>query len=133
MGKNSQMQKQSRKLFWGIFDVFLFSIYFSAVGFIYYSMQDEIRYLDGLNGTHTGTKLSFYAFLNWLLVAWLFTVIVLRVYFWKLSFVKIKRSLLLRSATIAIACIATSIFAVIPSFLGPPRYVFFTEGFRHGN
>ena len=124
------MQKHSRKLFWNVFDILLFSIYFAAVGFIYYCLQGKILYLDGLNGTHTGTKLYFYAFLTLLLTAALFPVVILRVYFWKLSFVKIKRSLLLRSATVAIVCIATSIFAVIPSFLGPPRYVFFTEGYR---
>ena len=119
------MQERSRKQFWAVFDILLFSVYFAAVGFIYYCQQGKIRYLDGLNGTHAGIKLSFYAFLSYLSATALFSVIILRVYFWKFSFIKIKRSLLLRSAAIA-----TCFFVVIPSFLGPPRHVFFTEGYR---
>ena len=124
-------KKISRKVFWSIFDILLFSLYLAALGFLYYyCLRDEIYYLIGYNGTGVGLERTLYAFLTWFMLAGLFTVIILRLHSWKSLIFNTKRLLILRLATIAIVCAATCFFAVIPSFFGKPRYVSFTEGYR---
>lgn len=124
-------RKISRKVFWSIFDILLFSLYFAVLGFLYYyCLRDEVYYLIGYNGTGVGLERRLYAFLTWLMLAGMFTVIILRLHSWKSLIFNTKRLLILRLATIAIVCAATCFFAVIPGFFGKPRYVSFTEGYR---